>query len=165
MPAKTRSKSSSARLPKVDPYLEGLMAKLLDRLATLERKLDTLVGQQAHKAPSPAAPAPKPAEPPRRERTLYEAICAQCSKVCEVPFKPAEGRAVYCKTCFAARKSGGDRHGMPILTPVALPPKPVSRLGTPTAPAAPAAPAPKSRSSSKRTAPSKSRPKTKTKKR
>ena len=114
--------------PKVDPYLEGLVAKLIDRLVSLEKKMDALLSRAGGKPAgnSPEAPAQ---EAPRRERTLYEAICADCSKVCEVPFKPVEGRAVYCKTCFGKRKSGGAKHGMPILTPVALPPKPAGKLG------------------------------------
>lgn len=42
----------------------------------------------------------------RRERTLYQAVCADCRKNCEVPFKPTEERPVYCKECFAIRKAG-----------------------------------------------------------
>ena len=53
--------------------------------------------------------------------------------MCEVPFKPTEARPVYCKECWAKRKSGkvaagSSRPGMPVLTPVALPPKPASKL-------------------------------------
>ncbi|MSR78456.1 MAG: hypothetical protein EXS63_09605 [Candidatus Omnitrophica bacterium] len=42
----------------------------------------------------------------RRERTMYQVVCADCRKNCEVPFKPTEERPVYCKECFALRKSG-----------------------------------------------------------
>jgi CxxC-x17-CxxC domain-containing protein len=38
---------------------------------------------------------------------MHKAICAGCGKECEVPFKPREGRAVYCKECFSKRRSGG----------------------------------------------------------
>ncbi len=136
-------KKRSKTAPKVDPFLEGLMGKLLDRLNALEKKMDVVISRTAGKssgASGPARPHEAPAaQPPRRERTLYEAICADCSKVCEVPFQPTENRPVYCKACWAKRR--GERHGMPVLTPVALPPKPVSKLGlAPKAPPPPPAP-------------------------
>src|SRR6185295_9656852 len=111
---KKRSKSRSAAVPRVDPYIDGLMAKLLERLISIEKKVDSVLVQKM------GAPiqSPAPAQPPRRDRILYEAICADCSKVCEVPFKPSEDRAVYCKACFARRKTGGaasNRPGMPVL--------------------------------------------------
>ena len=116
---KKRSKSRSSA-PKVDPYLEGLMAKLLERLIGLEKKIDRVLAQTAGKAG--AAPQVQP--PPHRDRVLYEAICAECHKVCEVPFKPTEARPVYCKECWAKRKGGAQsRPGMPVLTPVAVTPK------------------------------------------
>ncbi|OGW82842.1 MAG: DNA-directed RNA polymerase [Omnitrophica bacterium RIFCSPLOWO2_01_FULL_45_10] len=40
-------------------------------------------------------------------REMFKAICAECKKECEVPFKPREDRPVYCKECFAKRKSSG----------------------------------------------------------
>ncbi|HXV18806.1 MAG TPA: CxxC-x17-CxxC domain-containing protein [Candidatus Omnitrophota bacterium] len=129
-----RSKNRSAA-PKVDPYLEGLMAKLLERLVNVEKKLDTVISQTSGRPAiggNSSAPAQNQSiqQPPRKERTMYEAICADCSKVCEVPFRPSEDRAVYCKTCFANRKAGRP-HGMPALTPVSIAPKPVSKLGQP----------------------------------
>ena len=136
MKNKSKSKSSG---PKIDPYLEGLIAKLVDRLINLEKKIDTIVSQTAGRPaangnqpkPFQATPVPQAPQPPRRDRIMYEAICADCSKVCEVPFKPSEDRAVYCKTCFAKRKSGGHGSGMPILRPVAMPPKPAGKLHLP----------------------------------
>jgi CxxC-x17-CxxC domain-containing protein len=120
----------------VDPYLEGLMGKLLDRLMSLEKKMDTIIAQApakmslSHTMPKPASLSEPNKPPARHDRTLYEAICADCHKVCEVPFRPTEARPVYCKDCFAVRKSGGRPNSFPInLTPVSLPPKPVSKLG------------------------------------
>lgn len=49
--------------------------------------------------------------------TLHKATCAECSKVCEVPFRPMSGKPVYCKDCFNPAGSsfkndrGGDRGG------------------------------------------------------
>lgn len=31
---------------------------------------------------------------------LYDATCAKCGKACQVPFKPAGGRPVFCSNCF-----------------------------------------------------------------
>jgi len=44
---------------------------------------------------------------PRREfgpREMFKATCADCGKEAEVPFKPTEGRPVYCKDCFAKKR-------------------------------------------------------------
>ena len=40
-------------------------------------------------------------------REMFKAICAECKKECEVPFKPREDRPVYCKECFSKRKDSG----------------------------------------------------------
>jgi CxxC-x17-CxxC domain-containing protein len=36
---------------------------------------------------------------------MYKATCADCKKVCEVPFKPNGLKPVYCRDCFP--KNGG----------------------------------------------------------
>jgi CxxC-x17-CxxC domain-containing protein len=143
-------KKKSKTAPKIDPLLEGMMSKLLDRLVSLEKKMDTVLSRIGKGGQGPAAQAPPP--PARHERMMYEAICADCSKVCEVPFRPSEDRKVYCKACWARRK--GQHPGMPVLTPVSLPPKPVGKLAQPVA--APQAPLKKAK---------KSKPAKKTKKR
>ncbi len=38
----------------------------------------------------------------RPRRQLFQAVCAQCGKDCEVPFQPREGRPVYCSDCYTA---------------------------------------------------------------
>ncbi|ABN56590.1 MULTISPECIES: CxxC-x17-CxxC domain-containing protein [Methanoculleus] len=35
-----------------------------------------------------------------RPREFHKAVCADCGKECEVPFKPTEGRPVYCRDCL-----------------------------------------------------------------
>ena len=161
---KKHSKSKSSATPKVDPYLEGLMAKLLERLVSLEKKMDVVIAQTTGR-PSGNGGQPKPFQNPevkqqevRRDRVLYEAICADCHQVCEVPFKPSEARPVYCKKCFSKRKSGGSGPSFPVLTPVALSPKPVSKLAVPATAASP------SRTTPKKTKKSSSAKKTKKKK-
>lgn len=34
------------------------------------------------------------------EGEKFKAVCADCGKECEVPFKPTEGRPVKCNDCF-----------------------------------------------------------------
>jgi len=36
-------------------------------------------------------------------REMHKTKCSECGQECEVPFKPTEGRPVYCKECFAKR--------------------------------------------------------------
>jgi len=33
-------------------------------------------------------------------REMHKIKCSDCGSESEVPFKPTEGRAVYCQTCF-----------------------------------------------------------------
>jgi CxxC-x17-CxxC domain-containing protein len=143
-------KSAKAKnIVRVDPYLEGMMAKLVDHLINLEKKIDTLIAQATRKPSGSGGPSkpfqnpPAQQSPPRHDRVMYEAICADCNKVCEVPFKPSEDRPVYCKECFAKRKSGGSGRPSIVLTPVALAPKPVSKLGAATIPIPPVKEKPK----------------------
>ena len=37
-------------------------------------------------------------------REMHSAVCSDCGKECEVPFKPTEGRPVYCRDCFPKHK-------------------------------------------------------------
>jgi len=39
----------------------------------------------------------------REQREMHKAICSQCKKECEVPFKPTQGKPVYCRECFQNR--------------------------------------------------------------
>jgi len=36
----------------------------------------------------------------RGAREMHKAVCSDCGAECEVPFKPTEGRPVYCRDCF-----------------------------------------------------------------
>ncbi len=129
-----KSKNKTTTTPRIDPYLEGLMGKLMERFVGLEKKMDLVIALASARPsggadPSKAFQRPEVKQAERRDRVLYEAICADCHKVCEVPFKPSEDRPVYCKECFAKRRAGGSGKGLPVLTPVVLSPKPVSKLG------------------------------------
>ncbi|HLD13026.1 MAG TPA: CxxC-x17-CxxC domain-containing protein [Candidatus Nanoarchaeia archaeon] len=37
-------------------------------------------------------------------RETHKAVCSKCNNECEVPFKPQEGRPVYCKDCYKKRE-------------------------------------------------------------
>ena len=38
-------------------------------------------------------------------RELYDAVCAQCGKETQVPFKPRGIRPVYCSDCYSSVRS------------------------------------------------------------
>lgn len=38
-------------------------------------------------------------------RALFPAVCSDCGKETQVPFKPTAGKPVYCRECFQKRGS------------------------------------------------------------
>ena len=38
-------------------------------------------------------------------REMHKVTCSDCGQECEVPFKPIEGKPVYCKDCYMKRKN------------------------------------------------------------
>ena len=38
------------------------------------------------------------------QRESYEATCAECGAATTVPFKPTQGRPVYCRDCFRSKR-------------------------------------------------------------
>lgn len=49
----------------------------------------------------------------RRDRgpiTMHQATCAECGQDCEVPFRPTEGKPVYCNACFGGKKEPRDNN-------------------------------------------------------
>ncbi len=36
-------------------------------------------------------------------REMHKAVCSECKKDCEVPFKPTAGKPVFCKECYAKK--------------------------------------------------------------
>ncbi len=43
--------------------------------------------------------------------SMHHAVCDQCGKDCEVPFRPSGDKPVFCDDCFASKKSGGGNRG------------------------------------------------------
>jgi CxxC-x17-CxxC domain-containing protein len=39
---------------------------------------------------------------------MHKAICADCGKACEVPFKPSGDKPVFCSDCFGKKDGGGN---------------------------------------------------------
>ncbi|MEK6835413.1 MAG: CxxC-x17-CxxC domain-containing protein [Nanoarchaeota archaeon] len=39
-----------------------------------------------------------------KPREMHKATCADCGQECEVPFKPIEGKPVYCRDCYQKHK-------------------------------------------------------------
>ncbi len=46
----------------------------------------------------------------RGPREMHKATCADCGKEGEVPFKPTEGRPVYCQDCYQKRRGPRRRY-------------------------------------------------------
>jgi len=75
------------------------------QLVSLEKKIDTLIGRSLDRPFERGQYGGAKQGRDNRERTLYKAICADCNKECEVPFRPNQDRPVYCKECFSSRKA------------------------------------------------------------
>ncbi len=37
-------------------------------------------------------------------REMHDATCSECGAACKVPFKPMEGKPVYCRDCYSKKK-------------------------------------------------------------
>lgn len=120
--AAKRTKSGAGELPE----LVTVMAKLVERLEILEKKTDMILSRISSVS-SGSSPAHqnvhRPENPPRSgmnppgaqsapqnhhanpSRPMYQAVCADCRKACEIPFRPTGERPVYCKDCFSQRKA------------------------------------------------------------
>lgn len=46
--------------------------------------------------------------------TMHQATCAECGKPCEVPFRPTDGKPVYCNVCFGGKRE--NRYKTPVRT-------------------------------------------------
>jgi len=64
--------------------------------------------QRRNEAGNPRGGGPRPAGTagrPAGTREFFSAICAECGKEAQLPFKPRGDRPVYCSDCFAKRRS------------------------------------------------------------
>ncbi|MFA6357885.1 MAG: CxxC-x17-CxxC domain-containing protein [Candidatus Omnitrophota bacterium] len=112
-------------MPEAQNDLTGLVNKMCDQLVSLEKKLDTLINRAPDRAaaaggdrferPGRFRPAGRSGgsrydERPR-ETNFTQAVCSECGKECEIPFKPTGDRPVYCRDCFSARKDSAPSKG------------------------------------------------------
>ena len=42
--------------------------------------------------------------PQQSDRQMFTVKCSDCGKDAEVPFKPTEGKPVYCKECYKKKR-------------------------------------------------------------
>ena len=86
-----------------------LIVNMQQQLVSLEKKIDTLINRPPERPFQAEQKQERNQRDHRdqRERTMHKAICADCNKECEVPFRPTGDRPVYCKECFSKRKGGG----------------------------------------------------------
>ncbi len=110
----------------------GLITTLVQRLVVLETKIDKVLSsvsrqsqevprQHQHQRPTPAIPAVHNNMQNNNRRPMYSAVCADCGKNCEVPFRPSADRPIYCKTCFVTRKKQGTFTQRPSTAPRTMP--------------------------------------------
>jgi CxxC-x17-CxxC domain-containing protein len=59
-----------------------------------------------------AAAAPKVSKK-KAERPKFDVTCITCGTPAQVPFKPIEGRDVFCQPCYRARRPAGDAASAP----------------------------------------------------
>lgn len=41
----------------------------------------------------------------RQPREMFDTVCSECGTETQVPFKPTEGKPVFCRECFQSHKS------------------------------------------------------------
>ncbi len=132
-PLKHKSSLASPQVESdmAEPNIAVLINQMQQQLGFLEKKIDTLISQSSERPfkhelipnhpiglgvkgehyPKSPRSFDRPYRHNRtqqgnsfRERSFTQAICADCNKECEVPFKPSGDRPVYCKECFSKRK-------------------------------------------------------------
>jgi CxxC-x17-CxxC domain-containing protein len=98
--------------------LEDLLCEFQERFNAIESKVDTLLSKTAvltrligterdpafKNRASVVKKFPEIHDRDPRKRQLHKAVCAECSKTCEVPFVPKVGRPVYCKECYSSHR-------------------------------------------------------------
>jgi len=87
-----------------------LIIEMQQQLVSLERKIDVLIGRSPDRPSGGGQHGVAKQNRDLGERVRYKAICADCNKECEVPFRPSHDRPVYCRECFSSRKGGSSFH-------------------------------------------------------
>ncbi len=78
--------------------------KVADEPKVDESKVEEPQAEEA--TPAPAGDTAQPAgDVDQHGRQLFETDCSSCGNKTKVPFKPTEGRPVYCRDCFMKQKN------------------------------------------------------------
>lgn len=78
--------------------------KVADEPKVDESKVEEPQAEEA--TPAPAGDTAQPAgDVDQHGRQLFETDCSSCGNKTKVPFKPTEGRSVYCRDCFMKQKN------------------------------------------------------------
>lgn len=97
------------------PDLLGLLHKISEQISYLERKVDNLISSQATSRLQDNANTMNSASQRYNDRSresgFTKAICSDCGKECQLPFKPSGDRPVYCRNCFSSRKRSENSSG------------------------------------------------------
>ena len=108
MAKKSTKQKSTQTAASAQQDVVGLITTLVEKLVVLETKIDSVLSRISNRPQEAPRQQPPPAAPPQNNRRpMHKAVCADCGKTCEVPFRPSAGRSVYCKSCFVVRKRGG----------------------------------------------------------
>lgn len=103
-------------LQRVETDVAGMLNMMYEKLLALENKVDALLsrssqrqegGERFQRYGAHFRHGSYRRDERSRERTFTRAVCAECGKECEVPFRPTGDRPVYCRDCFSARKDSG----------------------------------------------------------
>lgn len=43
------------------------------------------------------------------DKQMFQAVCNECGRECEVPFRPTSGKPVFCSRCFEKRDTSGEK--------------------------------------------------------
>lgn len=111
-------------LPQADTDLAGLVNKMYEQIVALGKKVDILIsrpsdhvrGGNRFQKPGPRfrhhdRPGGAKYDDRDRESNFTRAVCSECGKECELPFRPTGDRPVYCRDCFSARNNSGPFKG------------------------------------------------------
>ena len=90
-----------------EPDVFQLILKLQEQISSLDKKMDLIMGRVMATPVLMSQQPPQAPKPVNINKGPFNIICVQCGKEDFLPFRPAEGRAVYCKECFRNNRSGG----------------------------------------------------------
>ena len=110
---KQAAQPSEGELQRVETDVPGMLNMMYGKLLALENKVDALLsrssqrqegGDRFQRSGAYFRHGSDRRDERSRERTFTKAVCAECGKECEVPFRPTGDRPVYCRDCFSAHK-------------------------------------------------------------